>query len=421
MFDRPESGERAVLVHIKLYAGQEDLNELKELARSAGAEVVHVLTGSRNNPDPKYFIGAGKLDELKAALAEYEADIVLFNHVLTPSQERNLEAALEVRVVDRNGLILDIFALRAKTHDGKLQVELAQLNHLSSRLTRGWTHLDRQKGGIGMRGTGETQLEDDRRQVAMRIKLVQSRLAKVVKQRHQGRARRKRSAVPNVSLVGYTNTGKSTLFNVLTGADIYAANQLFATLDPTLRRFDLAPGSEVVLADTVGFIRHLPHELVAAFKSTLQEATDADLLLHVIDANDSDRDETIQEVNRVLKEIGADANQQLEVYNKIDLLEDFQPRIDRDEQGLPIRVWISAQTGAGMDLLLQALAEIFSNTKVKKLCHLLPSQGDVRSKLFAVAEILEEKYTDAGGWELLVEIDQQHLGVLKEVDFEEIL
>ena len=421
MFDRPESGERAVLVHIKLYAGQEDLDELKELARSAGAEVVHVLTGSRNNPDPKYFIGAGKLDELKAALQEYEADIVLFNHVLTPSQERNLEAALEVRVVDRNGLILDIFALRAKTYDGKLQVELAQLNHLSSRLTRGWTHLDRQKGGIGMRGTGETQLEDDRRQVGMRIKLVQSRLEKVVKQRHQGRARRKRSSVPNVSLVGYTNTGKSTLFNVLTGADIYAANQLFATLDPTLRRFDLAQGSEVVLADTVGFIRHLPHELVAAFKSTLQEATEADLLLHVIDANDSERDATIQEVNRVLKEIGADANPQLEVYNKIDLLDDFQPRIDRDAQGIPVRVWISAQTGAGMDLLLQALTEIFSHTKVKRLCHLLPNQGGIRSKLFAIAEVLEEEYTDTGGWELLVDIDQQHLGVLKEVDFEEII
>jgi GTP-binding protein HflX len=421
LFDRPESGERAILVHIKLYAGQEDLDELKELASSAGAEVVHVLTGSRNNPDPKYFIGAGKLDELKAALAEYEADIVLFNHVLTPSQERNLEAALEVRVVDRNGLILDIFALRAKTYDGKLQVELAQLNHLSSRLTRGWTHLDRQKGGIGMRGTGETQLEDDRRQVGMRIKLVQSRLEKVVKQRHQGRARRKRSAVPNVSLVGYTNTGKSTLFNALTGADIYAANQLFATLDPTLRRFDLAPGSEVVLADTVGFIRHLPHELVAAFKSTLQEATEADLLLHVIDANDAERDETIQEVNRVLKEIGADANQQLEVFNKIDLLDDFQPRIDRNDQGVPIRVWISAQTGAGMGLLLQAMAEIFSNTKVKKLCHLLPSQAGIRSKLFAMAEIIEEKYTDTGGWDLLVEIDQQHLGILKEVDFEEII
>ncbi|MCK5354712.1 MAG: GTPase HflX [Methyloprofundus sp.] len=421
MFDRPESGERAVLVHINLHSGQEDLNELKELASSAGAEVVHVLTGSRRNPDPKYFIGSGKLEELKAAIEETEADLVLFNHVLTPSQERNLEAALEFRVVDRNGLILDIFALRAKTYDGKLQVELAQLNHLSSRLTRGWTHLDRQKGGIGMRGTGETQLEDDRRQVGMRIKLVQSRLEKVVKQRHQGRARRKRAETPNLSLVGYTNTGKSTLFNTLTGADIYAANQLFATLDPTLRRFKLANATEVVLADTVGFIRHLPHELVAAFKSTLQEATEADLLLHVIDASDENRDETIFEVNRVLKEIGADANPQLEIMNKIDLLDGFEPRIDRNDQGVPIRVWISARTGAGMDLLLQALADIFSATKVKMHCHLLPAQGGVRAKLFSVANILQEDFTEQGGWDLRIEIDRQHLGILKEVDVEEIV
>ena len=421
MFDRPESGERAVLVHINLHAGQEDLNELKELARSAGAEVVHVLTGSRRTPDPKYFIGTGKLEELKAAIEETEADLVLFNHVLSPSQQRNLEAALEFRVVDRNGLILDIFALRAKTYDGKLQVELAQLNHLSTRLTRGWTHLDRQKGGIGMRGTGETQLEDDRRQVAMRIKLIQGRLEKVVKQRHQGRARRKRAEIPNLSLVGYTNAGKSTLFNALTGADIYAANQLFATLDPTLRRFKLANASEVVLADTVGFIRHLPHELVAAFKSTLQEATEADLLLHIIDASDENRDETIFEVNQVLKEIGADTNQQLEVFNKIDLLDGFVPRIDRNEQGKPTRVWLSAQTGAGMELLLQALAEIFSATKVKKLCHLLPSQGGVRAKLFSVANILQEDFTEQGGWDLAIEIDQQHMGILKEVDIEEIV
>ena len=421
MFDRPESGERAVLVHINLYAGQEDLNELKELARSAGAEVVHVLTGSRRTPDPKYFIGAGKLQELKAAIDDTEADLVLFNHALTPSQQRNLEAVLEFRVVDRNGLILDIFALRAKTYDGKLQVELAQLKHLSSRLTRGWTHLDRQKGGIGMRGTGETQLEDDRRQVGMRIKLIQSRLEKVVKQRHQGRARRKRAEIPNLSLVGYTNAGKSTLFNALTGANIYAANQLFATLDPTLRRFKLTNATEVVLADTVGFIRHLPHELVAAFKSTLQEATEADLLLHIIDASDENRDETICEVNRVLKEIGADNNQQLEVFNKIDLLDDFAPRIDRNDQGLPIRVWISAQTGAGMDLLLLALTEIFSATKVKRLCHLLPSQGGVRAKLFSVANILQEDYTEQGGWDLAIEIDQQHMGILSEVDIEEIV
>lgn len=421
MFDRPESGERAVLVHINLYEGQEDLHELKELAKSAGAEVVYVLTGSRKYPDAKYFIGSGKLQELKTIIEETEADLVLFNHVLTPSQERNLEAALEFRVVDRNGLILDIFALRAKSYDGKIQVELAQLNHLSSRLTRGWTHLDRQKGGIGMRGTGETQLEDDRRQVSARIKLVQSRLEKVVKQRHQGRARRKRSEIPGLSLVGYTNAGKSTLFNSLTGADIYAADQLFATLDPTLRRFKLPNAAEVVLADTVGFIRHLPHELVAAFKSTLQEATEADLLLHVIDANDEYRAETIAEVNRVLKEIGADANPQLEVFNKIDLLDDFEPHIDRNEQGLPIRVWVSAKTGAGMELLLQALAEIFSATKVTRLCHLLPNQGDVRAKLFSVANIMQENFTEQGGWDLLVEIDQQFMGVLGGVEVEEII
>jgi len=421
LFDRPESGERAVLVHITLHDGQEDLNELKELASSAGAEVVHVLTGSRRHPDPGFFVGSGKLEELKAVIKETEADLVLFNHVLTPSQERNLEAELEIRVVDRNGLILDIFALRAKTYDGKLQVELAQLNHLSSRLTGGWSHLDRQKGGIGMRGTGETQLESDRRLVSQRIKLVESRLAKVVKQRHQGRVRRKRSETPSVSLVGYTNAGKSTLFNRLTGSDIYVANQLFATLDPTMRRCRLANNSEVVLADTVGFIRHLPHELVAAFKSTLQEAADADLLLHVIDANDEYRNETIYEVNRVLKDIGADKSPQLEVFNKIDLLDDFAPRIDRNDQGKPVRVWLSAQTGAGMDLLLQALAEIFSATRVRRLCHLLPSQGGVRSQLFSVAHILQEDCTEEGGWDLLVEIDQQYLGVLREVEIEEIV
>ncbi|MDC9729308.1 MAG: GTPase HflX [Methyloprofundus sp.] len=420
MFDRPESGERAVLVHINLYQGQEDLNELKELAKSAGAEVVHVLTGSRNYPDPGFFIGSGKLDELKAAIAETEADLVLFNHVLTPSQERNLEAELEYRVVDRNGLILDIFALRAKSYDGKLQVELAQLNHLSSRLTGGWSHLDRQKGGIGMRGTGETQLESDRRQVGLRIKLVQSRLETVVKQRHQGRARRKRSETPSISLVGYTNAGKSTLFNSLTGAGIYAADQLFATLDPTLREFKLVSGTKVVLADTVGFIRHLPHELVAAFKSTLQEAIESDLLMHVIDVNDEYRNETIQEVNRVLKEIGAGDNQQLEVFNKIDLLDDFSPRIDRNEDGIPVRVWISAEKNLGLDLLAEALTEIFSTNNLKISCQLSPLQGGIRSQLYSMANVVKEDYTEEGGWDLVVNIDQQHLGVLSDISFEEI-
>ena len=420
MFERPDAGERAVLVHVLFQTGQEDLNELKELARSAGAEPVSVVEGRRRAPDSKYFIGTGKLEELKEAIKTESADIVLFNNPLSPSQERNLEEALEVRVVDRNGLILDIFAQRAQTFEGKLQVELAQLRHLSTRLIRGWTHLERQKGGIGMRGPGETQLETDRRLLAVRIKQIQKRLEKVSRQRHQGRAKRKRAEIPSISLVGYTNAGKSTLFNSLTGADIYAADQLFATLDPTLRRFDLANKTSVVLADTVGFIRHLPHELVAAFRSTLQEASEADLLLHVIDANADDRDETIFQVNQVLEEIGADSIKQLQIYNKIDLLDDFAPRIDRDEAGQPTGVWLSAQQGLGTDLLIHALAEIFSSTKVKKMCRLLPSQGDIRAKLFSIAHILHEESNEQGGWNIAIEIDKKHLGLLEKIEVEEI-
>lgn len=421
MFDRPESGERAVLVHLTLRSMQEDLLELKELAKSAGTDPVYVVTGSRKKPDPKYFIGKGKLEELKGIIETYEADIVLFNHPLSPSQERNLEGYLGVRVVDRNGLILDIFAQRAQTFEGKLQVELAQLQHLSTRLVRGWTHLERQKGGIGLRGPGETQLETDRRLLGLRIKQIQQRLDKVDKQRHQGRSKRKKADVPSVSLVGYTNAGKSTLFNRLTGADIYVADQLFATLDPTLRNCRLSNSSEIVLADTVGFIRHLPHELVAAFKSTLQEASEADLLLHVIDASSDDRAETIYQVNQVLEDIEANEVRQLEVFNKIDLLTDIQPRIERDGAGNPVRVWLSAETGVGVDLLFQALAEIFSNTKVKRTCHLQPEQGDIRAKLFACAKILSEKTDDFGGCELVVEIDTKYLGLLKSVEIEEIL
>ncbi|MCK5926134.1 MAG: GTPase HflX, partial [Methylococcales bacterium] len=325
MFDRPETGERAILVHLTLYKGQEDLSELKELARSAGADPMHVITGSRKSPDPRYFVGKGKVEELKAAIESYEANIVLFNHPLSPSQERNLEETLEVRVVDRNGLILDIFAQRAQTFEGKLQVELAQLQHLSTRLVRGWTHLERQKGGIGLRGPGETQLETDRRLLGMRIKLIQKRLQKVAKQRHQGRVQRKKTEIPSVSLVGYTNAGKSTLFNKLTGANIYTADQLFATLDPTLRHCEIGKGSDIILADTVGFIRHLPHELVSAFRSTLQEASEASLLLHIVDANADDRDETISQVNGVLEEIDAGQIRQLQVSNKIDLLDNIAP------------------------------------------------------------------------------------------------
>ncbi len=420
MFDRPDSGERAILVHLTIRSGQEDLLELKELAKSAGTDPVYVVTGTRKRPDPKYFVGTGKLDELKAAVVEYSADVVLFNHPLAPSQERNLEGFLGVRVVDRNGLILDIFAQRAQSFEGKLQVELAQLKHLSTRLVRGWTHLERQKGGIGLRGPGETQLETDRRLLGLRIKQIQQRLDKVEKQRHQGRSKRKKAEISSVSLVGYTNAGKSTLFNALTGADIYAADQLFATLDPTLRSCQLPNNTEIVLADTVGFIRHLPHELVAAFKSTLQEASEADLLLHVVDAFSEERDEIMLQVNSVLKDIEADKVRQLEVFNKIDLLENIQPHVDRDDLGQPIRVWLSAETGAGIELLNATLAEIFANTKVKRRCYLRPDQTDIRAKLFTCANIIDEHIDESGANDIKIEIDVRYLGLLKDVKIEEI-
>ena len=420
MFDRPDSGERAVLVHLTMRSGQEDLLELKELAKSAGTDPVYVVTGTRKRPDSKYFVGTGKLDELKAAVEEYSADVVLFNHPLAPSQERNLEGFLGVRVVDRNGLILDIFAQRAQSFEGKLQVELAQLKHLSTRLVRGWTHLERQKGGIGLRGPGETQLETDRRLLGLRIKQIQQRLDKVDKQRHQGRSKRKKAEIPSVSLVGYTNAGKSTLFNALTGANIYAADQLFATLDPTLRSCQLPNSTEIVLADTVGFIRHLPHELVAAFKSTLQEASEADLLLHVVDSFSEERDEIMLQVNNVLKDIQADKVRQLEVFNKIDLLENIRPHVDRDELGNPIRVWVSAESGAGIDLLNEVLAEIFANTKVKRRCYLRPDQTQIRAKLFTCANIIEEHIDESGANDLIIEIDVRYLGLLKDVKNEEI-
>jgi GTPase len=420
LFDRPDSGERAILVHLSFRAHQEDLLELKELAKSAGADPVHVVIGSRKSPDAKYFVGKGKLEELKSAVEEYSADTVLFNHALSPSQERNLEGFLGVRVVDRNGLILDIFAQRAQSFEGKLQVELAQLKHLSTRLVRGWTHLERQKGGIGMRGPGETQLETDRRLVAVRIKQIQKRLDKVDKQRHQGRSKRKKAEIPAVSLVGYTNVGKSTLFNSLTGADIYAADLLFATLDPTLRNCRLPNNTDIVLADTVGFIRHLPHELVASFKSTLQEASEADLLLHVVDVNSENRDGIIKEVKQVLSEIGADDIRCIEVFNKIDLLENGQPKVDRDDEGNPIRVWLSAETGQGIDMLLAVLAEQFAPTKNRRKCYLRSDQGQIRAKLFTCAKIIDEHINDSGGSDLIIEIDNKYLGLLSAIQTEEI-
>ncbi|AEG01225.1 ribosome rescue GTPase HflX [Methylomonas methanica] len=420
MFERPEAGERAVLVHLNLQVGQEDLDELKELTKSAGAQPICVVTGSRHRPDPKYFVGKGKLDEIKTVVSEQQADIVIVNHPLSPSQERNLEKALEVRVVDRNGLILDIFAQRAQTFEGKLQVELAQLKHLSTRLIRGWTHLERQKGGIGLRGPGETQLETDRRLLAVRIKQIQQRLEKVQKQRHQGRSKRKKAEIPTVSLVGYTNAGKSTLFNTLTGADIYAADQLFATLDPTLRHLAIGDSGEVVLADTVGFIRHLPHELVAAFRSTLQEASEADLLLHVIDAHAEDRDDTIFQVNQVLDDIEAGKIPQLRVFNKIDLLDGVLPHIDYDDQGRPVNVWISAQSGAGCELLRQALSAFFASSKIIKKCFLPASQAGLKAKWFGLVRFIDETVNDRGDCELTIEIDKKNLGLLKDIRVEEV-
>lgn len=358
MFERPESGERAVLVQLDLNQGalEERLSELKLLAVSAGANVEAVVGGRRAKPDPALFAGSGKVEEIASALRAHGADIVIFNHALSPAQQRNLERALECRVIDRTALILDIFAQRARSHEGKLQVELAQLDHLSTRLVRGWTHLERQKGGIGLRGPGETQLETDRRLLGKRVKVLKERLARIEKQRRVRRRGRAGRDVLSVSLVGYTNAGKSTLFNAMTKAGAYAADQLFATLDTTSRRLYVGETGNVVLSDTVGFIRDLPHALVAAFHSTLEETASADLLLHVVDAASEDREAQIDAVDRVLAEIGAGDVPQIMVMNKIDLTQ-AAPAVIRDEYGKIVRVFLSARTGDGLELLRGALAE----------------------------------------------------------------
>ncbi|EGR2797888.1 GTPase HflX [Vibrio navarrensis] len=410
MFDRYESGERAVLVHINFtQEGEwEDLAECEMLVSSAGVTTLQVITGSRRSPHPKYYVGEGKAQEIAQAVQMTGAEIVIFNHALSPAQERNLERLCQCRVIDRTGLILDIFAQRARTHEGKLQVELAQLRHISTRLIRGWTHLERQKGGIGLRGPGETQLETDRRLLRERIKAILRRLEKVSKQREQGRRARNRAEIPTLSLVGYTNAGKSTLFNRITEAGVYAADQLFATLDPTLRKIDLMDVGPAILADTVGFIRHLPHDLVAAFKATLQETQEADILLHVVDASDERFRENIQAVHDVLTEIDAHEIPTLVVMNKIDNMEEQHPRIERDDEGVPRVVWVSAMEGKGIDLLFAALTERLASQIIEYQLRIPPQhQGRIRSIFFQMKCIQQEEYDQDGN--LLIDIRMQQV------------
>ena len=407
MFERPRSGERALLVRIGLGAqvDPEDLEEFTQLAVSAGAEPVATVTGRRARPDPRYFVGSGKAEELKQTAEAGGAEVILVDHALSPSQERNLEKLTGRRVLDRNGLILDIFAQRARSFEGKLEVELAQLKHIGSRLVRGWSHLERQKGGIGMRGPGETQLETDRRLIAQRVRVLTRRLEKIKQQRETGRQMRAEIPVPSLALVGYTNAGKSTLFRALTGADAYIADQLFATLDPTVRRITLPGGTAVVAADTVGFIRELPHELVAAFQSTLTEAREATLLLHVIDASDPRRDEHIAQVNEVLAEIGADSIPQIIIYNKIDRLQ-RPAAIERDEAGMPSAVWISAEKRIGLELLMSAVAERLARFARRARVRLPASAGALRSRLYAAKAVRAERAGEDGSIELTVELPE---------------
>lgn len=402
MIDRPEGGEKAVLVHINFPAGvmQEDLTEFKDLAVSAGALPVEIITGTRKLPESKYFIGTGKATEINEVVRAHKAELVIFNHTLTPAQERNLEHLFNCRVIDRTGLILDIFAQRARSFEGKLQVELALLKHMSTRLVRGWTHLERQRGGIGLRGPGETQLETDRRLIKKRIQLITDRLKKVKQQRDQGRKSRRKAIIPTVALVGYTNAGKSTLFNKMTGAGVYVANRLFATLDPTLRRLELPDIGSVILADTVGFIRHLPHDLVEAFHATLEEVTQADLLLHVVDASDENRQSNITQVNHVLEGINAETVPQLMVFNKSDLCTESEIVGSKE----PSRIFVSAVTGQGISQLQQEIVKILSKDILRQSLILTPDQSKLRANLYQLNAVQTEKIDDEGNYHLKIKL-----------------
>jgi GTP-binding protein HflX len=409
LFERPTSGERAVLVNITFrhLSEQTDIQELTELAFAAGVETVSKITGTRDKPDPKYFVGQGKCEEIAQAIQTHSADLVIFNHELSPSQERNIERQVKCRVSSRTGVILAIFAKRARTFEGKLQVELAQLEHMSTRLVRGWTHLERQKGGIGLRGgPGEKQIEIDRRLLREQILVIRKKLAKVKQQRQQSRHARARAELITIALVGYTNAGKSTLFNALTGANVWIANQLFATLDPTLRTIDLTGLGKVILADTVGFIRQLPHTLVDAFRATLEETVQASLLLHVVDASDPNYQENIHQVNTVLSEINANTVPQLLVFNKADLLAESGAHsagdLERDKDGKITKIWVSALTGVGLDLLREALQGRLSIETIEGVLKLSPEQGQLHAKLYSRHAVIQETINAEGEWELVI-------------------